>query len=223
MKALNIEATTVKSIALLSTALNTLARINGNTDAETYRKECIAFRNSLAITPCKLGFYTMPKGYQDFIDSQTVGAASDIRSRRQATTNSIIACYALDKKGSRTAAYLKEALRGKTALETITSLEWAVLKTKVNLAEKKAKETRDAAKLAASTPTATPSTPTAPTAPTAPIVGVGIDTTKINFSATFNQDTEKKAKIALETLEKYSDVSTIVCLARMALAKYETM
>ena len=122
MKTTNIEATTVKSLSLLNTALTTLARINGNTDVEVFRKECVAFRNTLDVVPCKLGGYVMPKGYQDFIDSQTTGAASDIRSRRQATTNSIIACFALDKKGSRTAAYLKEALKYATTCKQLYQL-----------------------------------------------------------------------------------------------------
>jgi hypothetical protein len=246
MKSTNIESTTVKAIALLNVALTTLARINNNNDAETLRRECIAFRNTLDITPCKLGNYTMPKGYQDFIDSQTTGATSDIRSRRQATTNSIIACFALDKKGSRTAAYLKEALKGKTALEAISPLEWAVLKTKVNLAEKKAKEARDTikakeaqAKLDALTPAAAaaaapaapaaapapaPAAPAAPApAPAAPAPAAPAPAAnKISFKARFTPEIMAEAKTAIITVVDTYGIPTAVAIARMILAQYES-
>lgn len=58
-----------------------------------------------------------------------------------------------------------------------------------------------------------------PSAPSAP----SVDVTKIAFNANFGHDTKEQAEELMNTLVGTEDISTLVCMARMILAKYEKM
>jgi hypothetical protein len=228
----NVEATTVKTIAILDNALTTLTRIQGNKDVELFTKYCVDFRSSLGVEVTKAGFYVIPDAYTAFIDDQ-FGSSTNERSKRQAAKQSLVACFDLGTHGNRAKSYLTAACKGKTALEAILPHEWAIIKTKVNKAAKdladknKAKKVEveavevEAVEVEAVEVEAVVQR-TTPTDKTTTETATETNTKKISFKANFGHDTKTTAQVLFDGLEMNQDTSTMVCLARMILAKYET-
>jgi len=230
----NTETTTVKTIAILDNALTTLTRIQGNKDVELFTKYCIDFRTSLGVSVTKSGFYIIPDAYTAFIDDQ-FGSSTNERSRRQAAKQSLVACFDLGTHGNRAKSYLTAACKGKTALEAILPHEWAIIKTKVNkvakdLADKnKAKKVEveveavevEAVEVEAVEVEAVVQC-TTPTDKTTTETATETTTKKISFKANFGHDTKETAQVLFDGLVLNQDITTMVCLARMILAKYET-
>jgi Zn finger protein HypA/HybF involved in hydrogenase expression len=232
----NIEATTVKTIAILDNALTTLTRIQGNNDVELFTKYCIDFRTSLGVEVTKAGFYVIPDAYTAFIDTQ-FGSSTNERSKRQAAKQSLVACFDLGTHGNRAKSYLAAACKGKTALEAILPHEWAIIKTKVNKAAKELADKNKAKKVetvevetvevetveveTVEVETVEVETVVQRTTPTDKTT-TETNTKKVSFKANFGHQTKETAKVLFDVLEMNQDTSTMVCLARMILAKYET-
>jgi hypothetical protein len=139
------ESTTTKGMLALSNVLDTFTRLSTNKDSELYTKQAIAFRTAINATCNKLGWYVIPQCYNDYIDTQYEGKTA--RSTRQAVKSSLVACCYLGLHGDRAKGYLDYALKGSSALESISDLEWASIKTKVNTANKKKAELAKQAKV----------------------------------------------------------------------------
>ena len=218
----NVEATTVKTIALLDNALTTLTRIQGNKDVELFTKYCVDFRSSLGVEVTKAGFYVIPDAYTAFIDDQ-FGSSTTERSKRQAAKQSLVACFDLGTHGNRAKSYLTAACKGKTALEAILPHEWAIIKTKVNKAAKDLADKNKAKKVEVEAVEVEAVVQrTTPTDKTTTETATETNTKKISFKANFGHDTKTTAQVLFDGLEMNQDTSTMVCLARMILAKYET-
>jgi len=230
----NTEATTVKTIAILDNALTTLIRIQGNKDIELFTRYCIDFRSSLGVEVTKSGFYVIPDAYTAFIDDQ-FGSSTNERSKRQAAKQSLVACFDLGTHGNRAKSYLTAACKGKTALEAILPHEWAIIKTKVNKAAKDLADKNKAKKVEVEVEAVEVEAVeveaveveavvqcTTPTDKTTTETATETTTKKISFKANFGHDTKTTAQVLLDGLEMNQDTSTMVCLARMILAKYET-
>ena len=218
----NVEATTVKTIALLDNALTTLTRIQGNKDVELFTKYCVDFRSSLGVEVTKAGFYVIPDAYTAFIDDQ-FGSSTNERSKRQAAKQSLVACFDLGTHGNRAKSYLTAACKGKTALEAILPHEWAIIKTKVNKAAKDLADKNKAKKVEVEAVEVEAVVQrTTPTDKTTTETATETNTKKISFKANFGHDTKTTAQVLFDGLEMNQDTSTMVCLARMILAKYET-
>ena len=217
MKALNkiavqTENQVTKSMDILSRNIDTFYRIAGNTDHDTFRKECIAFRSGMVgVEIAKNGMYTIPKNYNDMIDSLIDGAH---RSDRQAYKSSLVACYFLGKHGTDSKAYLTKAGKGKTALEALSPDEWAIIKRDVKAEQRKAKALKAVPVVTVTTDTSAPNTLSVTTAPRVDAEG------KYNFlslqvtadTLTTMQDVKKK----LET--KYSQAE-LACLAKLLMSE----
>lgn len=232
MKALNkvavqTENQVTKSMDILSRNIDTFYRIAGNTDHETFRKECIAFRSGMVgVEIAKNGMYTIPKNYNDMIDGLIDG---DHRSDRQAYKSSLVACYFLGKHGTDSKAYLTKASKGKTALEALSPDEWAIIKRDVKAEQRKAKALKAVPVVTVTTDTSAPTAPTAPSAPSAPSAPTTLSVTtapRVDVEGRYNylslqvtadtltamQDVKKK----LET--KYSQAE-LACLAKLLMGE----
>jgi hypothetical protein len=223
------EAQIVSSMKVLTRAIETLTRIASNQDAESFKKDCIAFRNGLiGVEVSKNGAYTMPERYNDYIDS--LYDTKTLRSTRQAVKNSIVACFYLGMHGTDSKAYLDKAAKGKAHIESLDVLEWATIKKSVK-AEQNAKKAAKAAPVVCDTtqPTTAPvvSDTTQPT--TAPVVSdttqpttaPHVQSVKISPDAGISKDAGIRGEALYKSLFNSESEAVLIYLARKILAELQ--
>lgn len=213
------EAQIVSSMKVLTRAIDTLARIANNKDADAFKKDCIAFRSGLVgVDVAKNGIYTIPERYNDYIDTLYDG---NQRSSRQAVKNSIVACFYLGMHGTDSKAYLDKAAKGKAHVESLDTFEWATIKKAVK-AEQAAKK---AAKAATTAPVVCDTTqPT--TAPvvydtTQPTTAPPVQTVKVSPDAGISKDAGIRGEALYKTLFNSESEATLIYLARKILAELQ--
>jgi hypothetical protein len=178
------EAQNVASIKVLDHAIAVFTRIAGNVDHDIFHKDCIGFRNGLVgVEVAKNGYYVIPKAQNDYIDLMIDKKKVGYRSTRQAIKASIVACFYLGVNGTNTTAYLNKAKQGKTHLEALTEVDWAIIKRDCNKA-------RDTKKKAKNAKTEAVETVAAETVAAETVVS---DTTPIKTSVSPSQDRINKA------------------------------
>jgi hypothetical protein len=194
------EAQIVSSMKVLTRAIETLTRLASNKDSEQFKKDCVAFRNGLVgVEITKNGIYTIPKRYNDYIDSLYETKA--LRSTRQAVKNSIIACYYLGMNGTDSKGCIDKAAKGKAHIETLGTFEWASIKKGVKDEQNKVKAAKKAKDEAAKIETVVSDTTQAST--TAPVV---CDTTQASTTAPVVCDTTQASTTApVQTVKVSSD------------------
>jgi hypothetical protein len=242
MKALKViktpaqtEAQIVSSMKVLSRAIDTLARIATNKDADAFKKDCIAFRTGLVgVDVAKNGMYTIPERYNDYIDTLYDG---NQRSSRQAVKNSIVACFYLGMHGTDSKAYLDKAAKGKAHVESLDVLEWATIKKSVKAeqaakkATKKTKEETTAPVVSDTTqPTTAPvvcdTTQPTTTAPvvcdtTQPTTAPAVQTVKISPDAGISKDASIRGEALYKSLFNSESEAVLIYLARKILAELQ--
>lgn len=139
------EAQNVATTKVLDHAIAVFTRIAGNVDHDIFHKDCVGFRNGLVgVEIAKNGYYVIPKAQNDYIDMMITTKTTGYRSTRQAIKASIVACFYLGANGTNTTAYLNKAKQGKTHLEALTEVDWAIIKKDCNKARDAKKKAKNA-------------------------------------------------------------------------------
>jgi len=226
------EAQIVSSMKVLTRAIETFKRIASNQDAESFKKDCIAFRNGLiGVEIAKNGIYTMPERYNDYIDS--LYDTKTLRSTRQAVKNSIIACFYLGMNGTDSKGCIDKAAKGKAHVESLDVLEWASIKKSVKDEQKKIKAAKavKAAPVVCDTTQATTapvvSDTTQPT--TAPVVSdttqastaPAVQTVKVSPDAGISKDAGIRGEALYKSLFNSESEAVLIYLARKILAELQ--